>query len=77
MIRTRRFFVALAALLLMASSATTAMAQARPNLALTRVIYLSMKSQAKPQGELKTKIDALDKDIAEAARAGRSGESGV
>jgi predicted esterase len=74
MIKTRRFFVALAALLLMASSATTAMAQARMNLALTRVIYLSMKSQAKPQGELKTKIDALDKDIAEAARAGRSGE---
>ncbi len=52
----------------------TGMAQARQNLALSRVIYNTMKTSAKPQGELKAKIDALDKELAEASRLGQTGE---
>jgi len=49
-------------------------AQARQPLALTRVIYNTRKATVKPQGELKEKIDALDREITEAARMGKSGE---
>ena len=74
MIKTRKFFVALAATSLMAWNSTTAIAQARPNLALTRGIYVSLKNRNNLQGELKMKIESLDKEIAEATGAGRSGE---
>ena len=51
-----------------------AAAQARPNLALERVIYGTVKTATRPQGDLKAQIDALEKEMAEAARLGRTGE---
>lgn len=70
---TKKKFLFLGAVLLVLSTAS-AIGQARPNLALQRVIYNTMKTMAKPQGELKDKLDAVDKEMAEAARAGRTGE---
>ncbi len=60
--------------LILAVLTAFAAAQPRPNLALSRVIYFTLKSQVKLQGDLRDKIAALDKDMAEAARAGRTGE---
>jgi poly(3-hydroxybutyrate) depolymerase len=71
MTKKKFLFVGVALLVLNTASA---LAQARPNLALQRVIYNTMKTMAKPQGELKDKLDAVDKEMAEAARAGRTGE---
>jgi len=51
-----------------------ALAQARRNLALARVSYNTRKAIVKPQGELKDKIDAIDKELAEMSRLGRTGE---
>ena len=48
--------------------------QARQPLALNRVLYATRKAAVKPQGELKEKIDAVDKEIMEATRLGRTGE---
>jgi len=48
--------------------------QALTSLASVRVGYTTRKNTVKPQGELKAQIDALDAQIAEAARLGRSGE---
>jgi predicted esterase len=63
-----------AALSLLAIIAADVPAQSRPNPLLTRLTYNVFKAQAKPEGELKAKIDALDKELAEATQAGRSGE---
>jgi poly(3-hydroxybutyrate) depolymerase len=52
----------------------TAGAQALTSLASVRVGYTTRKNTVKPQGELKTQIDALDAQIAEATRLGKSGE---
>jgi poly(3-hydroxybutyrate) depolymerase len=52
----------------------TARAQALTSLSSVRVSYTTRKNTVKPQGELKAQIDALDAQIAEAARLGRSGE---
>ena len=52
----------------------TALAQALTSLASVRVAYVTRKNTAKPQGELKAQIDALDQQIAEASRLGRTGE---
>src|SRR5437763_12791749 len=49
-------------------------AQALTSLASVRVGYTTRKNTVKPQGELKTQIDALDAQIAEASRLGKSGE---
>ena len=49
-------------------------AQALTSLASVRVGYSSRKNTVKPQGELKAQIDALDAQIADATRLGRSGE---
>jgi poly(3-hydroxybutyrate) depolymerase len=49
-------------------------AQALTSLASVRVGYSSRKNTVKPQGEMKAQIDALDAQIAEATRLGRSGE---
>src|SRR3954467_15666250 len=49
-------------------------AQALTSLASVRVGYTSRKNTVKPQGELKTQIDALDAQITEATRLGKSGE---
>src|SRR6185295_7536009 len=48
--------------------------QALTNLSSLRVGYTTRKNTVKPQGELKAQIDALDAQIAEAARLGRNGE---
>ena len=70
MTRPRILVAALAALLVPALAAS----QALPNLMLVRVTYNTRKATAKPQGELKAQIDALDQEIAKATRAGRTGE---
>jgi poly(3-hydroxybutyrate) depolymerase len=54
--------------------ASSALAQALPNLNSLRVRYNTQKTTAKPDGALKTEIDAIDAALAEAARAGRTGE---
>jgi poly(3-hydroxybutyrate) depolymerase len=48
--------------------------QALTNLASVRVGYTTRKNTVKPQGELRAQIDALDAQIAEANRLGRTGE---
>src|SRR5215472_8671064 len=53
---------------------TPALSQSLPNLASTRLNYTVTKRTRNPQGELKDKIDAIDKDLAEAARLGKNGE---
>ena len=54
--------------------AAPAFAQAPPNAASARVGYNSLKNRVKPDGELKIAIDAIDKEIAEAMRLGRTAE---
>ena len=49
-------------------------AQSLPNLPLARLAYTVKKRTVNPQGELKEKIDAVDKELAEATRQGRNGE---
>jgi len=51
-----------------------AFAQALPNINLLRVRYNSAKTAAKPDGDLKTQIDQVDKELADATRTGRTGE---
>ena len=51
-----------------------ALPQALPNLGLARLNYNVRKRVVKPQGELKTKIDANDRDLGEATRLGQVGE---
>jgi len=48
--------------------------QALTSLASVRVGYTTRKNTVKPQGELKAQIDALDAQIAEATRLGKTGE---
>src|SRR5258708_3302650 len=52
----------------------TAGAQALTSLSSVRVGYTTRKNTVKPQGELKVQIDALDAQIADATRLGRTGE---
>jgi poly(3-hydroxybutyrate) depolymerase len=52
----------------------TARAQALTSLSSVRGGYTTRKNTVKPQGELKAQIDALDAQIAEAGRLGKSGE---
>ena len=52
----------------------TAFPQALTSLASVRVGYTTRKNTVKPQGELKAQIDALDQQIAEATRLGKTGE---
>jgi poly(3-hydroxybutyrate) depolymerase len=51
-----------------------ALPQALTSLASVRVGYTTRKNTVKPQGELRAQIDALDAQIAEATRLGKSGE---
>src|SRR5688572_19194755 len=51
-----------------------ALAQALPNINLLSVRYNSQRTAAKPEGELKAQIDAVDKAIADARRAGNTAE---
>jgi len=68
--RALRIVVAVLTVLLPA----VVLAQALPNITLLRVRYNSAKTAAKPEGELKTQIDQIDKSLAEATRAGQTGE---
>lgn len=49
-------------------------AQALPNASSLRVAYNTRKTRVNPQGELKAKIDSVDKAIEDALRAGETGE---
>ena len=51
-----------------------AFGQALPNISSAIVRYNTLKATAKPEGELKAQIDAVDKEIAEARRTGQNGE---
>ena len=51
-----------------------ASAQAQTSLASLRVGYNTRKATVKPQGELKAQIDAVDRELAEATRLGRTGD---
>ncbi|MBI1876245.1 MAG: dienelactone hydrolase family protein [Acidobacteria bacterium] len=68
---TRRFILIVLLCLLMPA---VALAQALPNLATTRVRYNTLKATTNPQGELKAQIDAIDRELVEATRLGRTGE---
>ena len=52
----------------------TAASQALTSLQSLRVRYNTQKATVEPQGELKAQIDEVDRAIAEATRAGRTGE---
>src|SRR4051812_36887076 len=51
-----------------------AWSQALPPLSSLRVSYNTRKTTVRPQGELKSQIDEIDRQIAEATRLGRIGE---
>ena len=48
--------------------------QALTNLSSLRVGYNTRKATVRPDGELKTQIDAVDRDLADATRLGKTGE---
>ena len=64
------------ALLILVQLAITvpAHAQARDTVASLRTRYNTVKTQAKPEGELKKKFDVIDQQVAHAAQLGRTGE---
>jgi dienelactone hydrolase len=64
-------FVAVVAQLAAASQAT---AQARATVASLRTQYNTVRTQAKPTAELKAQFDAIEAQIARAAKLGRTGE---
>src|SRR5256885_5780001 len=66
--------VIVVAALACALAPAVAFPQALTSLASVRVGYTTRKNTLKPEGELKAQIDALDAQIAEANRLGRSGE---
>src|SRR5437764_15323699 len=66
--------VIVAAALACALAPAVVFPQALTSLASVRVGYTTRKNTLKPEGELKVQIDALDAQIAEANRLGRSGE---
>jgi len=70
MTSTRALLIALLSILVPA----VATPQALTSLASLRVGYNTRKTNVQPQGDLKAQIDALDKQIADATRLGRSGE---
>ena len=69
-----RLIAASVCLSLCALMPAAARAQALTSLSSVRVGYTTRKNTVKPQGELKAQIDALDAQIAEATRLGRTGE---
>jgi hypothetical protein len=72
--RKRILVVFVGALSLLAVIAAEAPAQSRPNLQIIRLTYNIYKAQANPEGELKAALDALKKELAEATKAGQTGE---
>ena len=67
----RHLFVATSIVVLLGAPVA---AQAPPNLASARVRYNSLKNTAKPDGDLKAQIDAIDAEIAEASRLGQTSQ---
>src|SRR6185436_10643767 len=65
---------AIVAAVVIVSAPTAALPQALTSLSSVRVGYTTRRNTVKPQGELKAQIDALEAQIAEATRLGRSGE---
>src|SRR5215510_2943310 len=55
-------------------SVSSLLGQARDTVAIMRTRYNTAKNNAKPQGELKQKLDAIDQQLARAVRLGRTGE---
>ncbi len=53
---------------------SAAFPQAQTSLSSLRVGYNTRKATVKPEGELKTQIDAVDRELAEATRLGRTGD---
>ena len=53
---------------------TLAGAQALTSLQSLRVGYNSRKATIRPEGELKVQIDAVDRELADATRLGKTGE---
>ena len=51
--------------------------QSLPNLPLTRLGYTVKKRTVNPQGELKDKIDAVDRELAEATKQGNVGQGEI
>lgn len=71
----RQSWVATAILVVaLLASAAPALAQALPSLASLSVGYNTQKRAVQPAGALKAQIDAIDREIAEARRLGRTGE---
>jgi predicted esterase len=66
--------IPLLVVLLPLADAPTAGAQARTTVAMLRTQYNTARTQAKPAGESKARFDALEEQIARAARLGRTGE---
>ena len=64
----------LAAVAVLALVPAIALPQTLPNLAIVRLGYTVRKRTVNPQGELKEKIDAIDRELAEATRFGKIGE---
>jgi predicted peptidase len=56
------------------AAADTAGAQARTTVAMLRTQYNTVKTQSKPTADQKARFDALEEQIARAARLGRTGE---
>jgi dienelactone hydrolase len=56
------------------ATVTSLGAQARETVAGLRTRYNTVKTQAKPQGDLKAKFDAIDEQLLRAAKLGRTGE---
>jgi hypothetical protein len=69
-----KLFRALAAWALIFLVPALAGAQALTSLQSLRVGYNSRKATVRPEGELKVQIDAVDRELAEATRVGKTGE---
>ncbi len=63
-----------AAAILFVFAAAPGLPQSLPNMALARLGYTVKKRTVNPQGELKEKIDAVDRELAEATRLGKNGD---
>ena len=70
----KKLFRALAIWALAVLIPAAASAQALTSLQSLRVRYNSRKATVRPEGELKVQIDAVDRELAEASRLGKTGE---
>jgi poly(3-hydroxybutyrate) depolymerase len=73
--KTRRTATAVLILLTITLLPATAVAQAPASLTGLRVAYMTQKAKVNPQGELAATLGVLEKEMAEAARLGKTGEA--